>query len=181
MMEKLVKDWRRSNPNICKLWSIFDYCAKFVVENKTKKTCRKGVIFEYSDDFLFVTLPSKRRIAYYKPQVKMNQRKESEYLAYEGKTAMGAGWGIHYTWGGKLVENIVQAIARDCLAETMLRLDLAGYKIVMHIHDEVVLEMPEGIGSLDEVLDIMRQSILWAKDLKLDADGYETKYYRKDA
>ncbi len=82
--------------------------------------------------------------------------------------------------GGKLVENIVQAIARYRLAVAMLRLDDVGYKIVMHIHDEIVCEMPEGKGSLDEVIDIMSQPIHWAEGLLLAAAGYESSFYRKN-
>ena len=101
-------------------------------------------------------------------------------LTYEGNSSMGSGWGVNSTWGGKIVENIVQAIARDCLAMAMLRLDRNNYKIVMHVHDEVICEMPEGEGTLDEVLNVMRLPINWAPGLYLDADGFETKYYKKE-
>ena len=84
------------------------------------------------------------------------------------------------TYGPKLVENIVQAIARDCLAAAMLRLDKYGFKIVMHVHDEVVIEAPEGDECLEEINRIMGQSIPWAPGLPLPAAGYETYYYMKD-
>ena len=92
----------------------------------------------------------------------------------------GRNWGRIETYGPKLVENIVQATARDCLAEALLRLDQAGYKIVMHVHDEAVLEMPEGAGSLEEACEIMAQPLEWAPGLPLPADGFETEYYKKD-
>ena len=101
-------------------------------------------------------------------------------MAYDGNIQSSRGWGLISTWGGKLVENIVQAIARDCLALAMLRLDAAGYKIVMHVHDEIVCEMPIGNGSLADVIDIMCQPIDWADGLLLAADGYESSFYRKD-
>jgi DNA polymerase len=84
------------------------------------------------------------------------------------------------TYSGKLVENAVQAIARDCLAVAMTRLDAAGYKIVMHIHDEMVADMPEGQGSLAEVEEIMSQPIDWAPGLILNAEGWEDRYFKKD-
>ena len=84
------------------------------------------------------------------------------------------------TYGGKLTENIVQAVARDCLAEAMLRLDKAGCRIVMHVHDEIVIDAPNGFGSLEDVLNIMGQPIPWAKGLKLKAEGFESQFYRKD-
>ncbi len=89
-------------------------------------------------------------------------------------------WGRVETYGGKLVENIVQAVARDCLAAAMLRLSKAGYKIVAHIHDEVVIEAPIGEGSLDEVIDIMCESESWNEGLILNAAGFENPYYMKD-
>jgi DNA polymerase len=89
-------------------------------------------------------------------------------------------WETVETYGGKLVENIVQAIARDCLAESMLSLDAAGYRIVMHVHDEVVIETDGSKGSLKDVIAIMSRPISWAKGLPLKADGYETYYYKKD-
>lgn len=89
-------------------------------------------------------------------------------------------WGRVDTYGGKLTENIIQAIARDCLAESMIRLDRAGYKIVSHIHDEVVLDVPKDIGSLKEVEAIMGESIAWAPGLPLGAEGFEADYYKKD-
>ena len=101
-------------------------------------------------------------------------------LMYEGMNQTTKQWGVQETYGGKLVENIVQAVARDCLAVAMLRLKAAGYKIVMHVHDEVVLEMPYGTGSTEEVSKIMGEPIPWAKGLPLKAESYETTYYKKD-
>jgi DNA polymerase len=99
-------------------------------------------------------------------------------LTYEGYEQ--GKWGRLKTYGGKLVENIIQATARDCLAEAMLRLDAAGYKIVMHVHDEVVLEVPAGKGSLEEIEELMSRPISWAPGLPMKTDGFETDYYMKD-
>lgn len=84
------------------------------------------------------------------------------------------------TWGGTLVENLVQAIARDCLAESLLRLDDAGYRIPLHVHDEVVLDVPSGTGSVEEVTEIMSRPIDWAPGLPLKAAGFECEFYQKD-
>ena len=98
-------------------------------------------------------------------------------------THMGLGigkWERQETYGGKLVENIVQAVARDCLGEAMIRLDAAGYKIVAHVHDEVIIEAPKGFGSLDDVIRIMTETPAWADGLILNAAGFESPYYMKD-
>jgi DNA polymerase len=105
---------------------------------------------------------------------------EKQSITYEGMNQTTKQWGIQNTYGGKLVENIVQAIARDCLAVAMLRLHAADYKIVMHVHDEVINEMPYGNGSTEEVNEIMGKPIPWAKGLPLTAESYETLYYKKD-
>ena len=89
-------------------------------------------------------------------------------------------WSLLSTCGGKLTENIVQAIARDCLATALKRLDDAGYKTVMHIHDEVVIDCPEDTANIDDVCRIMRQPIVWAPGLILSADGFVSDYYKKE-
>ncbi len=179
-LSDIISHWRAANPNICAFWRIMEHCAKYAVRYQTKKFCQKGICFEYDKDFLFVKLPSGRRIAYYKPEFVVDPVTGFETLVYEGNLSNGRGWGQNTLWGGRLVENIVQAIARDCLAMAMLRLDRNNYKIVMHVHDEVICEMPEGEGTLDEVLNVMRLPINWAPGLYLDADGFETKYYKKE-
>ena len=172
-MQSIIDKWRTSSPNICKLWRDVENAAKSAVRYKKAYQCAKGIIYEVVDEYLFATLPSGRKIAYYKPSI------EEDQLKYEGTLQVG-GWGINRTWGGKLVENLVQAIARDCLAKAMLRIDKAGYKIIMHVHDEIICEMPKGEGSLAEMVEIMSQPIESLPGLILNADGYETLYYRKD-
>lgn len=180
--DSIIKQWRKASPHIVAMWGEVEKAAKQAIRNKnTKVSYKHGISFVSESGLLFITLPSGRRIAYVKPRIiqeEMNGR-EKESIAYEGTTLSG-GWGRVFTWGGKMVENIVQATARDCLAAAMMRLDLAGYKIVMHVHDEVILEMPYGDGSLDEATAIMGAPLDWAPGLSLRADGYETEYYRKD-
>ena len=177
-MDSIIKKWRASSPNICKLWRDVESAAFSAIKSKSPTACHKGISFQVVDDFLFIDLPSGRKLAYFNPRIIKKDGKDS--LAYDGNIQASSGWGQISTWGGKLVENIVQAIARDCLAVAMLRLDDAGYKIVMHIHDEIVCEMPYGKGSLDEVIDIMCRPIDWAEGLLLDAAGYVSSFYRKD-
>lgn len=177
-MEATIKHWRNASPNICKMWREVETSAKKAI--RTKVPVRLGrLVFTYRVGILFITLPSSRDIAYIRPRIEHEPGRDSESLTYEGTTISG-NWGRVYTWGGKLVENIVQATARDCLAEAMLRLDKVGYGIVMHVHDEVILEMPYGKGSLEEACEIMGQAIGWAPGLLLRADGYETEFYKKD-
>lgn len=177
-MDSIIKKWRESSPNICKLWRDVENAVKSVIKSKKPKFLDNVLAFYLDDDFLFITLPSGRNIAYYKPTVTYKDGREC--ITYEGNIQASGGWGTNYTWGGKLVENIVQAIARDCLAYAMMNVDAASYKIVMHVHDEIICEMPNGKGSLKDVINIMSKPVDWAKGLSLNADGYETVYYRKD-
>lgn len=179
-MKDIVTKWRQSSPRIVRMWRDIENAVKVAVRHKGARIkYRYGLEFYTRAGLLFIQLPSGRAIAYAKPGIALETEYNRETLIYEGTTLSG-GWGRCYTWGGKLVENIVQATARDCLAIAMLRLDEAGYKIVMHVHDEVILEMPYGRGSLEEAAGIMGQPIDWAPGLLLRADGYETPYYRKD-
>ena len=179
-MEATIAHWRKASPNICQMWRDVEKCSKRAIRTKVPVRYNKNILFVYNSGMLFIALPSGRRIAYVRPSISREPGRDGEAITYEG-TAENGGWGRVYTWGGKLVENIVQAIARDCLAEAMLRLDEAGYKIVMHVHDEVILEEPtDGPGSLEGACEIMGRDIPWAPGLLLRADGYETWYYKKD-
>lgn len=177
-MEATIKQWREASPNICKLWRSVEDSVKKAIRTKMVIVGGKGIKYKYYAPWLFIKLPSGRKLAYYKPRIEQEEG-FGERITYEGTTLAG-GWGRNYTWGGKLVENLVQGIARDCLAVSMLRLAKAGYKIVMHVHDEVILEEPYGTGSLENACAIMGQAIDWAPGLLLRADGYETEYYKKD-
>ena len=177
-MEKTIKQWREASPHICKLWRSVEDSVKKAIRTKMVIVGDKGIKYKYYAPWLFIKLPSGRKLAYYKPRIEQEEG-FGERITYEGAMLAG-GWGRNYTWGGKLVENLVQGIARDCLAVSMLRLAKAGYKIVMHVHDEVILEEPYGTGSLENACAIMGQAIDWAPDLLLRADGYETEYYKKD-
>ncbi|MDU4847522.1 DNA polymerase [Clostridium sp.] len=176
-LKPLVTAWRNANPSIVSLWWEVDRAAIKAVKEKTEVQV-KNIKFKYHSGILFITLPSGRSLSYIKPRIELNKF-ERDGITYEG-IGLAKKWERIDTYGPKLVENIVQAIARDLLAEAMLRLDKAGYEIVMHIHDEVVIESPKIKGSLKDVCDIMGIAPKWAEDLFLRADGYECEYYKKD-
>ena len=175
-LKPLVDAWRLSNPHITKLWWDVDKAASTCVRERTT-TETHGIRFQYQSGMLFITLPSGRRLAYVKPKMGLN-RFGNESVTYEGVGEQRK-WLRLESYGPKFVENIVQATSRDILAEAMLRLDAHGYKIVMHVHDEVVIEAPAD-ASLAEISAKMSLSPAWAKGLLLRADGYVTDFYRKD-
>lgn len=176
-LQPLVNQWRASNPHITKFWWDVDAAAVKAVKERTSISY-KNLCFTYRSGILFVTLPSGRNLSYIKPQMTQN-RFGRESLSYEG-VGENKKWMRIETYGPKLVENIVQATARDLLALAMLRLRDAGYEIVMHIHDEAVLEVPDGVSSVDEVCRMMAMAPDWAAGLPLRADGYECPFYKKD-
>lgn len=173
-LQALVNSWRQSNPRIVKFWWAVDSAAKDAIKNKTTVSCY-GLVFSYQSGFLCITLPSERRLFYAKPKIAMNQH-GSESITYEGIGATKK-WERIETYGPKLVENIVQATSRDLLAFSMQNLKSLG--IVMHIHDELVIEVQKEI-KLDEITNEMAKSHSWADGLELNADGYETEFYKKD-
>lgn len=179
-LPELVAAWRNSNSKIVKLWSDVEKAAIATVKDKTSVTIQHGIEFSFESGIFFIKLPSGRKLSYVRPSIDIDERFNKPMITYEGAEQGTKQWGRLKTYGGKLVENIVQAIARDCLAEAMIRLDEADYKIVMHIHDEVVLDVPYGFGSLEDVGEIMGTPISWAKGLPLRADAFETNYYKKD-
>lgn len=176
----LVKQWRDANPKIRRLWYRAEEAALEAVQTKSTVKLAHGVQYRYSDGYLFADLPSGHSLAYPSPQIKPDPKFDGKdgltFLAPDGSGKMVR----QRTWGGTLVENLVQGIARDCLAESLLRLDTAGYRIVLHVHDEVVLEVPIGTGSVEEVTEIMSQPIDWAPGLPLKAAGFECEFYQKD-
>jgi hypothetical protein len=175
-LKPLVVAWRAANPKITKFWWDVDRAAIDAVTKRIPQAVG-NIKFLYKSGILFITLPSGRALSYIKPKMKLNKFGR-EGLVYEG-IGENKQWGLIDTYGPKLVENITQAVARDCLAEAMLRIDKAGYKIVMHVHDEAVITSPIGEGSLEDVCSIMGQPISWAEGLPLKADGFEAEFYKK--
>jgi DNA polymerase len=175
-LQPLVSAWKSSNPNIVKLWWDVDRAAKTAVKDRSS-TETHGIRFSCQSGMLFITLPSDRRLSYVKPRIGEN-RFGSDCITYEGIGSTKK-WERIESYGPKLVENIVQAISRDLLSHAMRRLDAMGYNIVMHVHDEVVIEAPVDV-SVDDICAVMSQPPPWAKGLLLRADGYETDFYKKD-
>lgn len=175
-LKPLVDAWRQANPNIVRLWWDIDRAASTCVREKTATQCR-GIKFIYQSGMMFVVLPSGRHLVYVKPKIGFN-RYGNESVTFEGVGEQKK-WLRLESYGPKFVENIVQATARDILAEAMLRLDTRGYKIVMHVHDEAVIEAPAD-ASLEDICGVMGQTPAWAKGLLLRADGYVCDFYKKD-
>lgn len=181
-LQTVVRKWREASPHIVKLWADVENAAMNAVSGIPTTIKQKNLHFHVEDDALYIELPSGRHLVYLHPHLGQN-RFGSDAILYTGlggsKTTAGR-WGTLETYGGKLSENLVQGIARDCLCAAMKRLTDAGYKICAHIHDEVILEMPEGKGSLDDAVRVMCQNETWNEGLVMNADGFEAKYYQKD-
>ena len=176
----IVRRWRASNPRIKDLWWKLDRAAVQCVKYGTPQYLQKGLVLSRDQEYLFITLPSGRQLFYLHPGILPN-RWGDDAISYEGRGASKK-WVTLETYGGKLTENVVQAIARDCLAEAMYKLHCAGYKICFHVHDEVILEIPKNdpCYNLDNAIKIMCEPPAWAPDLPLNADGFTSDYYKKD-
>ena len=175
-LKPLVDAWRQSNPRIVKFWWDVDRAATTCVRDRVTAETH-GIRFLYQSGMMFIVLPSGRRLVYVKPKMGVN-RYGSESVTYEGVGEQKK-WLRLESYGPKFVENIVQATARDILAEAMLRLNAAGYRIVMHVHDEAVIEaLPD--TSLEDICSVMGQTPTWASGLLLRADGYVCDFYKKD-
>lgn len=173
-LSKLVKTWRNSNTNITKMWWDIDKAMKQVVSTSEPVMLYNMKIF-YEDNMLFILIPSGRKLCYRNPEIVPNKFGGMS-ITYDG-TNSAKKWTRIESYGPKFVENIVQAISRDLLCFAMKNLSDNKYDIVMHVHDEVVIESED--GSVEEVCEIMSKVPSWAKGLKLSADGYECDFYRK--
>ena len=173
-LQPLVQAWRDANPNIVRFWWAVDSAAMNAVANKTSDSTY-GIDFTYKSGMLFITLPSGRKLTYVKPKIGENKF-GSPCVTYEGVGGTKK-WERLESYGPKFVENIVQATARDILCYSMKT--LRNTSMVMHIHDEIVIEADRRM-SLDAVCEQMGRTPPWAQGLLLRADGYETDFYRKD-
>lgn len=176
-LKGLVQSWRTANPHIVNYWYEIDGAVKAAV--KERKMTKVGMVtVYYQSGMLKIALPSGRVLSYVRPRMTVN-RFGSESVSYEG-ICTNRKWTRIESYGAKFCENIVQATARDVLAEAMLRLEKKGFDIVCHIHDEVVLEVPEGASSVEEVNEIMAVCPDWCEGLPLKAAGFESPFYKKD-
>lgn len=202
--EDLKIKWRQANPEIVEFWYAIERAAIAAVQHRTLVAVPIGplrrsspskapqIIYRYQSGFLFCELPSGRHIAYVKPMIQPDDliAKNSEgqpfvvartgSLTFEGQDSKTRRWCRMPTYAGRLVENLIQGLARDVLRDAMLSLDEHGYQLLATIHDEVLIEMPYGQGSLDEVLDIMGRPLPWAPGLPLKAEGFETSFFAKE-
>ncbi|CAM3997215.1 DNA polymerase bacteriophage-type [Paenibacillus lactis] len=149
------------------------------VEERRPVKLQYGLSFYCEGGYLFIRLPSGRRLSYVNPRI-VDGKFDKPALVYDGVDQTKKTWGRIDTYGPKLVENIVQAISRDCLAVSMLRLDAAGFRIRMHVHDEVIVDESKEFDSLQEITQIMGQPIDWAPGLPLRAEAFEADFYKKD-
>ncbi|WDL96906.1 DNA polymerase [Alicyclobacillus sp. ALC3] len=180
----IVHRWRSSNKRIVDLWYSLENAAIDVMHTGQPAGVKNLILAREShhstgQDFLTITLPSGRELFYPRPFLAVND-KGREALHYYGVNQTTKKWEAVPTYGGKLVENVVQSIARDCLAESLMRLAAAGYKTTFHVHDEVIVEVPTENADLDAVTSLMGQPIAWAPGLPLRADGFVTEFYKKD-
>ena len=178
-----VDFYRREYPEVCTAWRSLETGAIAAVRDGLQHRTNHVTFGAVKPGkLLYITLPSGRRLHYIRPKLEMTERWDGEAsckLRYEGNI-IGSHWGPIWTWGGKILENIVQAISRDILAEGMLRAKEAGFTIVAHAHDEIIsLEDVGGSRGLKELRECMIVRPKWALDLPLDADGFEDDKYRK--
>jgi DNA polymerase len=197
-LEPIKDAWRAANPEIVQFWYACERSAKEAVLNKKAVTLwiagkKASLVFAFESGFLTIQLPSKRKLFYVKPRIEVEDlvRETSSggkfiaaragSLTYEGQDQKTKQWTRLSTYGGKLVENITQAVARDCLAESMLALDWYGYPQLATVHDEVIMEVSRTESQTLKMAEtIMGKAIAWAPGLPLRGDGFETKYYMKE-
>lgn len=179
----IVQRWRQANPRIKDLWYAVEQAALTVMQTAQPQGIY-GLIFAlegdaiYGQSFLTVQLPSGRKLYYPKPFLKENQF-DKMAIHYYSVGQQTKKWEVTSTYGGKMTENIVQAIARDCLAVTIKRIHERGLQTVFHVHDEVIVDAPSGV-QVDYLCNIMSEPIPWAPGLILKGAGFESSYYMKD-
>ncbi len=181
--KEIVNLWRDSNPHIVKMWAIIEKAAMTAIKTGQSVTVHRGIVISRQWGMLTITLPSGRTICYPRAEVGTERndgwRGDHDIIEYEGVNQTTKKWGKVRTYGGKLTENIVQAVARDILGIVILRAKAAGLNIVFHIHDEIIVEAEPG-QTLQEVEALFSKPIDWCRDLPLKGAGYTTPYYLKD-
>ena len=176
----IIERWRKASPNIVKLWSSYEKAALRAVRQKTSVELEHGVVFEYLDGNLQVRLPSGRKITYWGVNIGKN-RFDKDAIHFMTVNQTTRKWEPTETWGGTTTENLVQATARDCLAERLVQAEERGYKVVAHVHDEMIIDVPRAdVNAAKDIDDMMAEPIDWAPGLPLKGGTYECDYYQKD-
>ena len=180
-MVETVDLWRAANPRVVRLWKELERAAVRCVVHGVSQVSRVGDIrFELERGILWMTLPSGRRIAYFGARYEESRWRSGRCLTYMGVDQKSRKWTRLETWGGKIAENCVQAMARDCLRDAMVALTDAGFDIRAHIHDEVIITEPRDGRGVEDVAAVMGRDLPWAPGLPLRGDGYECDFYMKD-
>ena len=181
--KEIIRKWRDANPKIVRFWTIIEQAAVKAIKTGESVTIHRGIVVAYRWGMLLITLPSGRTICYPRAGIGIERndgwRGDHEIIEYEGMNQVTKNWERIRTYGGKLTENVVQAIARDILGYIILRAHDSGLNIVFHIHDEIVVEAEPG-QTLQDVESIFSKPINWCRDLPLKGAGYTTPYYLKD-
>lgn len=183
-LPEIVQRWRNANKRIVDLWYTVQNCAINCLMSGQTQVMQKNIYFSCEHNSLVITLPSKRQLFYIEPKISTNNF-GGEALSYMGQNQTTKKWERIPTYGGKMTENLVQAIARDCLTEALMNLTNAGFRTLFHIHDEIIAEVPDfGPNSneilLQDMIKIMCRVPEWAKGLPLNADGFTNSYYKKE-
>ena len=181
--KEIIRKWRDANPKIVRFWTIIEQAAVKAIKTGESVTINRGIEVSYRWGMLLITLPSGRTICYPRATIGVEYgdgwRGDHEIIEYEGLNQTTKKWEKIRTYGGKLTENVVQAIARDVLGNVIIRAEESGLNIVFHIHDEIVVEAEAG-QTLADVEAIFSKQISWCRDLPLKGAGYTTPYYLKD-
>ena len=181
--KEIVQLWRKSNQNITQLWQTLEAAAIKAIQTGESVRINRGIVVGRQWGMLTITLPSGRTLCYPRVSIGIERndgwRGDHEIIEYEGTNQTTKKWGKIRTYGGKLTENVVQAIARDILGVVILRAREAGLPVVFHIHDEIIVEAAPG-QTLQQVEDLFSKPITWCSDLPLKGAGYTTPYYLKD-
>lgn len=178
----IVNRWRNSNKRIVDLWHTIQTCAINCLKFNNVQVMQKNIYFKYEKGNLVITLPSKRQLFYVDAKLEINKF-GGESIVYMGQNQTTKKWEKIPTYGGKLTENIIQAIARDCLAEALEHLVDNNYRALFHIHDEIIAEIPKNENNendLQKMINLMCQGPAWAEGLPLNADGFISDYYKKE-
>jgi len=178
-LQPIVDKWRSANPRIVKYWKTVERAAIKAVQDRELVELDHGIRFLTEKGILFIQLPSGRRLSYFRARVEQGGKFGGEVLKFDERNGVTQKWESTDTYSGKLVENINQALARDCLAVALMRVKEAGYDIVAHVHDELICDVPMDFGSESEIEDIMALPIPWAKKLPLRGEAFAAEWYKK--